>query len=94
LAQMRKKYRSAYFLARVQSQTAEKLPQYRALSIDEVMFVRVPFFKKTLPYEFESQVEEIEIACDKNCWIRRSLIISAIVQASQAAQRLEGAHPT
>lgn len=94
LAKMRKKYTSARFLIKVQNQTAERLPQYRALGVDEAMFNRSTYFKETLPHEFMSQIGEIEIACDKNCWIRRSLVISAIVQARQAAQHVQGVHPT
>jgi hypothetical protein len=93
LAKMRKKYTSARFLIKVQNQTVDKLPQYRALAVDEAMFNRTQFFLETLPHEFMSQIGEIEIACDKNCWIRRSLIISAIVQARQATQQAQGGRP-
>ena len=93
LAKMRRKYTSARFLIKVQNQTVDKLPQYRALGVNEAMFNRTQFFLETLPHEFMSQIGEIEIACDKNCWIRRSLIISAIVQARQAAQQ-GGQRPT
>jgi len=95
LAKMRNKYRSARFLMKVQNQTGEMLPQYRALGIDEAMYTRSAFFMETLPHEFMSQVGEIEIACDKNLWIRRSLIIMAIVQAKQASMAAErgGARP-
>jgi len=85
LAKMRAKYKSARFLIKVQNQTGDMLPQYRALGVDEAMYNRSTFFNETLPHEFMSQIGEIEIACDKNLWIRRSLIIMAIVQSKQAS---------
>jgi hypothetical protein len=94
ISEMRTKYRSARFLIKVQNQTVDKLPQYRALGVDEAMFNRTRFFKETLPHEFNDRIDKIVVACGKNEWIRRSLIISAIVQARQATQHTQGAHPT
>jgi hypothetical protein len=97
LAKMRSKYKSARFLMKVQNQTGDMLPQYKALGVDEAMYNRSAFFNETLPHELMSQIGEIEIACDKNLWTRRSLILMAIVQAKQAsmaAGQHGGMHPT
>jgi len=96
ISEMREKYKSTRFLCMVQNQTPESLPQYRALEIPEAMYVRSRQEKEKLPHEFNDRIDRIVMACSKNEWIRRSLIIMAIVQAKQSVNAMapRGGGPT
>jgi len=86
---LRKTYRSARFLVKVQTQTKENLPQqYTSLNIDEAMYNRNKQFLETLPHDFNSQLGKIRAACDKNCWQRKQTVISAIVAARQSVNAM------
>jgi len=96
ISKMREKYKSTRFLCMVQNQTPESLPQYRALGIPEAMYIRKKQEKEKLPHEFNDRIDRIVMACSKNEWIRRSLIIMAIVQAKQSVNAMapRGGVPT
>jgi hypothetical protein len=88
LAKMRALYTSARFLIKVQSQTKESIPDYGLPGMDEALYDRRKYFNETLPGDFLSWVGKIIVACDKNAWSRRSMIVSAIVQAKQATAKV------
>jgi len=86
ISKIRMTYMSARFLIKVQTQRKETLPpQYRELGLDEALYNREQYFKETLPHEFLSHIGRIMVACDRSMWIRKQLIVSAMVQASQPA---------
>jgi hypothetical protein len=87
LSRMRRLYTSASFLIKVQNQTRNSLPNYGLQGMDDALFDRKKFFNETLPTDFLNWIGKIVIACDKNLWQRRSLIISAMVQAKQMAAK-------
>lgn len=86
ISEIRNKYMSARFLIKVQNQTKETLPpQYGELGLDEALFNREQYFRETLPHEFLSQIGRIMVACDRSMWVRKQVIVAAMVQAKQAA---------
>jgi hypothetical protein len=85
LSTMRMRYVSARFLCKVQNPKLENLSaHYKALGVDPAIYSREQFFKETLPHEFVGQLGKIRDACDKNCWARKEVVISAIVASRQA----------
>jgi hypothetical protein len=84
IAQIRDKYTSAWWLIKIQNQTKESIPDYALLGTDEALYNRKKFFSETLPTEFLNRIDEIIVACDKNLWNRKSLLIHAITLARQA----------
>jgi hypothetical protein len=91
LAKIRNLYTSARLLMKVQNQTLESLPQYRALGLDETLVSREKYFKETLPSEFLSRIGRIMVACDKHLWARKTLLINAITLSRQASTMQRGA---
>lgn len=85
LSKIRNLHMSARFLVKVQDQTKKTSPYYSELGLDEALYDRGRYFNETLPSEFLSRLGRIMIACDKNMWARRSLIVNAIVMAKQAS---------
>jgi len=84
IAQIRDKYTSAWWLIKIQNQTKESIPDYALPGTDEALYNRTKFFRETLPTEFLNRIDEIIVACDKNLWNRKSLLIHAITLARQA----------
>jgi hypothetical protein len=85
LSRIRSLHMSARFLVKVQDQTKKTSPYYADLGLDEALYDRGRYFNETLPSEFLSRIGRIMVACDKNVWARRSLIVNAIVMAKQAS---------
>lgn len=85
LQKIRELYRSARFLMKVQTQTKENLPNYELLHIDQALYDRKQHFAELLPSEFLGRIAKIVVACDRNFWIRKSLVINAITATKQAA---------
>jgi hypothetical protein len=87
LSKLRNLHMSARFLVKVQDQTKKTSPYYSELGLDEALYDRGRYFNETLPSEFLSRIGRIMVACDKNVWARRSLIVNAIVMAKQASAK-------
>ncbi len=87
IAKIRAEYVAARFLTKIQSQTKADLPEYSVLGIDEALYDRKKYFGETLPSEFLSRIGEIVIACEKNYWARKTLLINAITISRQASIR-------
>jgi len=87
LSKLRNLHMSARFLVKVQDQTRKTSPYYSELGLDEALYDRGRYFNETLPSEFLSRIGRIMVACDKNVWARRSLIVNAIVMAKQASAK-------
>ena len=85
---IRQKYLAAWLLVKVQNQTKEDLPQYETMGLDEVLYSRIKYLSATLPTEFLSILGKIVIACDRAFWIRKGLLITAIVQSKAAVGRM------
>lgn len=85
LQKMRQKYTSVRFLVKIQTQNKEKLPNYALLGIDEALYDRRKQFEELLPSEFLGVTGKIVVACDRNCWLRKALVIGAITAAKQAS---------
>ena len=88
LAGMRKMYMGANLLTMFQSQTKDSLPNYGLPGMNEALYNRRKFFEKTLRPDFLSRITKIMVACDKNEWVRRSMIANAIVQAQTASAKV------
>ena len=84
LDRIRQKYLAAWLLVKVQNQTKEDLPQYETMGLDEVLYSRIKYLSATLSTEFLSILGKIVIACDRAFWIRKGLLITAIVQSKAA----------
>jgi len=85
---MRKKHLGAWLLAKVQNQTKEDMPEYDLTEIDEVFYSRLKYLQATLSTEFISIIDKIVVACDRSIWIRKGVLISAIVQSRMAVGRV------
>jgi hypothetical protein len=88
LAKMRDLYTGADLLTMFQSQTKESLPDYGLPGMNETLYNRRKYFEKTLRPDFLSRINKIIVACDKNEWVRRSMIANAIVQAQTASAKV------
>jgi len=87
LSRIRDLYTSARFLTKVQDQTKETVPYYGVLGMDEALYDRRKYFNETLPSEFLSRIGKIMVACDKNVWARKSLLVNAITLSRQATAK-------
>jgi hypothetical protein len=85
LQKIRSLYTSARFLMKVQTQTKDNLPNYDLLHVDPALYDRKQHFSELLPSEFLGRIGKIVVACDRNFWVRKSLVISAITAARQAS---------
>jgi len=86
-SRIRSLYTSATLLVKIQNASKESLPDYGLPDMPEVLYNRNEYFNTILPSEFLSRIGRVIVACDKNLWARRSLLIHAITAASsQAAQ--------
>jgi hypothetical protein len=78
-------YDGTRYLAKVQNQKAEDLPNYVLLNIPEELYNREKQNADTLPGEFLGRIIKIMVECNKAFTIRRAMIFSAIAAAKQAA---------
>jgi len=87
ITKMRKKYESARFLIKFQTQKQEDLPsQYQDLTSDPALFDREQYFRETLPHEFLGYIGDIMDACDDSLMQRKRMFVSAMVQTTQMQQ--------
>ena len=91
IAKIRSVYMSARFLLKVQKVSDDIIQRFKELGMDEALVDREHYFKETLPHEFLSRIGRIMVACDRSIWYRKQLIVSAMVQASQAQMLMRGA---
>ncbi|MCL6579498.1 MAG: hypothetical protein K6T73_08960 [Candidatus Bathyarchaeota archaeon] len=86
LSVMRNKYTSAIFLILEQPQKLESLPpQYKELQFTREQVEREEYLRRTLAPEFQGTLDKIVYFCNKNWEARKTFVISAMVQARQAA---------
>jgi hypothetical protein len=85
---IRNKYLGSWLLTKIQDQTKEDMPNYEMMGIDEVLYSRIKYLQATLSTEFISILGKIVVACDRSIWIRKGVLISAIVQSRMAAGRM------
>jgi hypothetical protein len=85
---IRNKYLGSWLLTKIQNQTKEDMPNYEMMGIHEVLYSRIKYLQATLSTEFISILGKIVVACDRSIWIRKGVLISAIVQSRMAAGRM------
>ena len=84
---VRRKYLGAWLLVKVQNQTKKDLPQYEIMGLDEVLYNRYKYLSATMSTEFIGIIGKIMVACDRSLWLRKGVLISAIVQSRMALGR-------
>jgi hypothetical protein len=87
IAKIRTQYTAARFLTKVQSQSKTTLPDYGVPGLDEALYSRGKYFSETMPSEFLSRIGEIVVACEKNYWTRKTILINAISITKQASAK-------
>ena len=91
ISRIRQLYVSAKFLIKFQRVPEEIIQRFRELGLDTAVVDREKYFRETLPPLFLDWLGQIMVQCDKSLWQRSQLIISAMVQASQAQMLMRGA---
>lgn len=82
---IREKYTSAFMLIKVQTGSKTTLPNYALPETDESTYNRRLYFETTLPTEFLTRIDRVIIACKKNVWGRKQVLINAIAVTKAAA---------
>jgi hypothetical protein len=85
---IRNKYLGSWLLTKIQNQTKSDMPNYEMVGIHEVLYSRIKYLQATLSTEFISILGKIVVACDRSIWIRKGVLISAIVQSRMTAGRI------
>ena len=80
LAEIRRKYRSARFLMRIQMQSKLTLPQYGLPGMDDALFDRKKYLEETLPDEIQHTINSIVVMCRKSVWYRRQVLHAVMAQ--------------
>ena len=87
LSYIRWRYLGAHLLIKIQNQTRKDLPQYAIMGMDEALYNREKYLRITLSTEFTGIISKIVVACDVTFWLRKRVLISAIVQSRMALGR-------
>jgi hypothetical protein len=91
ISRIRQLYVSAKFLIKFQRVPEEIIQRFRELGLDPAVVDREKYFRETLPPLFLDWLGQIMVQCDKSLWQRSQVLISAMVQASQAQMMMRGA---
>jgi phosphotransacetylase len=91
ISRIRQLYVSAKFLIKFQRVPEEIIQRFRELGLDPSVVDREKYFRETLPPLFLDWLGQIMVQCDKSLWQRSQVLISAMVQASQAQMMMRGA---
>ncbi|MHA1711561.1 MAG: hypothetical protein ACTSUS_05805 [Candidatus Freyarchaeota archaeon] len=55
-----------------------------------MLYNRYKYLSATMSTEFISIIGKIVVACDRSLWLRKGVLISAIVQSRMAMGRMRG----
>ena len=84
LTRMHLRYVSARFLLKVQKIPDEMAKRFKELGMDEALVNRDRYIRETLPHELSDMACKVYEECKKALWARKTLLVNAIVQSSQA----------